>query len=117
MTKSIQPSSILTLISFTRIRSPTSNPWAPWTTLPSTGGLRSRTQVPLSEAPVTMASKCSPMRWAKSGAGGLSHLAFHLVRGVFLLGAMGGQGGQFGDRRGRGWAKTDFRSRWVIRSG
>src|SRR5207244_59444 len=41
---------------------PMSAPFAPCTSFPSTGGWKMRTQVPLSEAPVTIPSKRSPMR-------------------------------------------------------
>ena len=59
--KSIYPLSTSTDISSTRILSPTSTPSNPWTSLPSTGVLTSRTHVPLEEAPVTILSNCSPI--------------------------------------------------------
>jgi len=56
-TKSMKPRSASAATSFTRTRSPTSSPASPWTTRPSTGGASTRTHVPLSDAPVTIASK------------------------------------------------------------
>ena len=67
-TKSMKPRSTSARMSFTRTRSPTSRSSNPCTTFPSTGGLKIRTHVPLSDAPVTMASKRSPIRDAKSSA-------------------------------------------------
>src|SRR4030042_5568924 len=59
--KSIYPRSTFVSINCTCIRSPTSTPSKPCTNFPSTGRLRSRTQVPFSEAPVTIESNCSPI--------------------------------------------------------
>ena len=52
--------------SSTRTFSPTSSPSDPRTTRPSTGGWKTRTHVPLSEAPVTIASNRSPIRDSRS---------------------------------------------------
>jgi len=59
--KSMKPRSTLTAVSRTCMRSPTSRPATSRTTFPSTGMARSLAHVHLSEAPVTMASNCSPM--------------------------------------------------------
>jgi hypothetical protein len=56
LSKSIKPCSTSTDSSCTRIRSPTSMPWYPIFSLPSIGILRSRTQVPFVDAPVTIES-------------------------------------------------------------
>ena len=67
-TKSMKPRSTSVWISLTWMRSPTSRPWNPRSSLPSAGGRRSRTHVPLSEAPVTMPSNCSPILPERSSA-------------------------------------------------
>src|ERR1022692_4093279 len=59
--KSINPRSTSVLTSCTRSLSPTRMFSKPLANLPSTGGCRRRTHVPLSDAPVTMASNCSPI--------------------------------------------------------
>src|ERR1043165_4475783 len=66
--KSMKPRSTLTSTSFTWTRLPMSRPCAPCTTFPSTGGWKIRTHVPLSEAPVTMPSNFSPMRFLSTYA-------------------------------------------------
>ena len=68
LTKSMKPRSTSVEMSFTRTLSPTSRPASPRTTLPSTGGLKIRTHVPLSDAPVTTPSNRSPMRVSRSSA-------------------------------------------------
>ena len=59
--KSMNPRSTSVLMSSTRTRYPTSRPSNPRISFPSTGGWKRRTQVPFSEAPVTMASNRFPM--------------------------------------------------------
>ena len=61
MQKSMYPRSTFVLTSSTRTLSPTSRPFVPSASFPSTGGSRSRTQVAVSDAPVTIASNCLPM--------------------------------------------------------
>src|SRR5437763_150637 len=55
-------------VSCTRSASPTSAPSNPFTSRPSATGWRMRTHTPLSEAPVTRASNCWPMRGSSSMA-------------------------------------------------
>src|ERR1700720_3181921 len=66
--KSIKPRATSVRTSSTTTRSPTSSPANPRTTLPSAVGPEMRTQVPLSDAPVTMASNRAPIREARSSA-------------------------------------------------
>src|SRR5512141_819027 len=66
--KSINPRSTSIEVNCTRTLSPTSRPSNPLTTFPSTGTVSSRTQVPLSDAPVTIESNCSPTRASSSSA-------------------------------------------------
>ncbi len=74
-------------------RSPTSRPSKPWTSLPSTGGSKMRTQVPFSEAPVTIAVEAlADASLEQQRRGGLPHLALDLVGVVLLLRAVRGQG-------------------------
>lgn len=67
-TKSIKPRSTFVSTSLTVTLSPTSRPWAPCTTFPSTGGWKMRTHVPFSDAPVTRPSKRSPTRASRMQA-------------------------------------------------
>ena len=60
-TKSMKPRSTSAWTSLTRTSSPTSRPWNSRSSRPSVGGWKSRTHVPLSDAPVTMASNDSPI--------------------------------------------------------
>lgn len=59
--KSIYPRSTLVLTSSTVTLSPTSRPFVPRVSFPSTGGSMSRTHVPLSDVPVAIASNRSPI--------------------------------------------------------
>ena len=59
--KSISPRSTFVLTNCTRSLLPTSMSSKPLSSLPSMGGCSRRTHVPLSAAPVTMASNCSPI--------------------------------------------------------
>src|SRR5215831_68186 len=62
VSKSINPCAISTKQRRTWTLSPTSTPFPPRISLPSTGTLNSRTHVPLADAPVTIPSKVSPIR-------------------------------------------------------
>src|SRR5688572_30751684 len=66
--KSIKPRSTSVPSRRTEIRSPTSRPFVPRTTRPSAGGSKIRTQVPFAAAPVTIPSKCSPIREESNSA-------------------------------------------------
>ena len=66
--KSTKPRSTSVSTSSTVTWSPTSKPLYPRTTLPSAAGRSIRTQVPLSEAPVTIPSNRSPTRDSSKSA-------------------------------------------------
>lgn len=74
--KSMKPFSGMVRTSRTRRRSPTSSPRTAPSSRPSTTGWRSRTHVPLLEAPVTIASNCSPRR----GCSRIAAAAFRTCR-------------------------------------
>jgi hypothetical protein len=98
----MNPRSTSVPTSSTRSLSPTRRPWLPRTSLPSTGGWKTRTQVPLSEAPVTTASKRLPRAVLKQQRRrGLAHLALDLVGGVLLLRAVEGELGELAGGVGR----------------
>ena len=69
---------------------------------PSVGGRISRTQVPLSAAPVTMASNClSDFSRKQQRGSGLVDLTLNLGGGIFLIGAVLGEVRQFRDGVGQ----------------
>ena len=113
------PRSTSVLISSTCTLSPTSRPRSPVTSLPSTGGSRSRTHVPLSDAPVTMASKRCPIRDSSKRAAA----DFRSRRSTFSASSSFSVQWLARYFSSSGWYGVDapasaaLTSRWVIRSG